>query len=172
MDDIASQPASASIHDKVRKAAPATMIGAALMLYFGYLHLGQPSGDDLFHRAALVLYYTLRIGGIAFAGISLLLYLGWIGALVLDAALALPTGAILIACGVAMMLDHGDGVNSIILILCGASFLSSGWRNAQEYKRIRRLTPSPFQTEDKPCRSFSVAGRGEGQSEDSGSDFG
>ena len=144
MDDLASQPTSASIQDRVRKAAWATMIGAALMLYFGFIYLGRPSGDDLFHRAALVLYYTLRIGGIAFAGISLLLYLGWLGALMLDAALALPTGAILIVCGVVMMLDQGGWVNSVILILCGASFLSSGWRNAQEYLRIRNDTRKPL----------------------------
>ncbi len=157
MDDIASQPTLASIQDIARKAAVATMIGAVLMLYFGFIHLGRPNGDDLFNRAALVLYYTLRSGGIAFAGISFLLFLGWLGALVLDAALALPTGAILIVCGVVMMLDHGDGFNSIILILCGASFLTSGWRNAQEYLRIRRLAPSPFQ----------VVGRGEGIDTDS-----
>ena len=170
MDDIASQSACASIHDRVRKTAPATMIGAVLMLYFGFIQLGRPNGDDLFHRAALILYYTLRSGGLAFAGISFLLFLGWLGALVLDAALALPAGAILIACGVVMMLDNGDGVNSIILILCGGSFLASGWRNAQEYLRIRRLTPSPFQVENKPCRSSAVAGRGEGWSEGHGTD--
>lgn len=142
MEDLSTVSASDAIRDRVRKAAPATLIGAGLMLYFGFVHLARPSGDDLFNRAGLVLYYTLRLGGVALAGITVLLFLGWLGALALDAAIAIPTGAILMGCAAAMMLDGGGAINSVILILCGGSFISSGWRNAQEFLQIRqgRLT--------------------------------
>lgn len=151
MDDNSFRPHSTSIQEIVRKAAPATLIGAVLMLYFGFVQLARPSGDDLFSRAGLVLYYTLRIGGVAFAGTTLLLFLGWLTALAIDAALAVPTGAVLVGCGVAMMVDGGSGINSIILILCGGSFVSSGWRNGHEFLRIRNetRTPAPSRGDDR-----------------------
>jgi hypothetical protein len=128
---------SASIQDRVRKAAPATLVGAVLLLFFGFIYLNRPTGVDWFSRAALVLYFTLRIGGVLFLVIAFLLYTGWPGALGLDAAIALPVGAILIGCGVVMILDNGGVVNGVILIVCGASFLSSGWRNGKEFAQIR-----------------------------------
>lgn len=132
----------ASVRETVRKAAPATLIGAALMLYFGFVHMAQPIGDDLFHRAASVLYYTLRLGGLAFVGVTALLYAGVPAALMVDAVLSIPTGVVLAGCGVGMILDGGDALNTIILLLCGASFVSSGWRNGQEYRRIATHSPT------------------------------
>ena len=129
--------APATNSERVRKAAPTTLIGALILLFFGYVYLGRPIGDDWFDWAALVLYYTLRIGGVIFLVISFLLYAGLPGALALDAAVAIPVGALLAGCGLVMILDNGDVVNTILLMVCGASFLSSGRRNAREFAQIR-----------------------------------
>ncbi len=128
---------SATMRERVRKAAPSTLIGAVLLLFFGFIYLNRPTGVDWFSRAALVLYYTLRIGGVLFLVIAFLLYTGWPPALGLDAAVALPVGAILIGCVAVMILDNGGVVNGLILIFCGASFLSSGWRNGKAFAQIR-----------------------------------
>lgn len=128
---------SATIRERVRQAAPGTLIGAVLLLFFGFVYLNRPTGVDWFSRAALVLYYTLRIGGVLFLVSAFLLYTGWPVALALDAAIALPVGAILIGCGVVMILDDGGVVNGLILIFCGSSFVSSGWRNGKAFAQIR-----------------------------------
>lgn len=107
--------------------------------------MGQPVGEDLFHRAALVLYYTLRLGGLAFALITVLLYTGVPVALLADAVLAIPSGALLVGCGLAMILDGGDALNTVILLFCGVSFISSGWRNAQEFRRIAAFSTNKSQ---------------------------
>ncbi len=138
MDSDTLQARRDSVQERVRKAAPATLIGAVLMLYFGFVHLARPDGVDVFHRAALVLYYTLRIGGIALGVTTLLLYVGRPVALVIDAVLAIPAGAIIAICGLLMLLDNGEALNSVILIFCGGSFVSSGFHNAREYWRIGR----------------------------------
>ena len=136
MDEIASVNRD-NAGEKARQAAATTLVGAGIMLFFGFWYLGRPVGDDIFHRAGLVLYYTLRIGGLAFVGIAILLYLGRPVGLLLDAIAALPCGATLPACGVLMLTDGGDWLNSFILIFGGISFLPTGWRNLQTYREIR-----------------------------------
>jgi len=136
VDEIA-HPKSGVAEEKARAAANTTMFGAAIMLFFGFLYLGRPFGDDLFHRAGLVLYYTLRIGGLAFAGIAILLYLGQPIGLLLDGILALPCGVILLACGVLMLTDGGDWLNTFILVFGGISFFPTGWNNLQASREIR-----------------------------------
>lgn len=129
---------STTNHDRVRATASATLIGATLMLFFGFLYLARPSGDSLFDRAALVLLHTLRLGGLVFLIIAGLLYTGFSTALVLDAVFAIPCGLILLGCGIVMGLNGGDIVNSIILVVSGLTFFPTGWRNANLYKALHR----------------------------------
>jgi len=124
--------------ERVRAAAPATLIAAVLMLFFGYMYLARPSGDALFERAAIVLYYTLRVGGIAFLVTAGLMFSGLPIGLLLDAAFAMPCGVILLGCGLLMALDGGDPINTVILVLCGIGFLPAGLRSAKQYAAIRR----------------------------------
>ena len=124
--------------DRVRAAAPATLIAAVLMFFFGFIYLARPSGDELFERAAIVLYHTLRIGGFAFLIASAVMFAGLPIGLLLDAALALPCGVILLGCGLLMALGGGDVINTIILVLCGIGFLPAGLRSANQYLDIRR----------------------------------
>jgi len=136
--EMQTEETTTTPQQRLKQAGTASLIGAAIMLYFGFVHLGQPDGTDWFSRAALVLYHTLRIGGVAFVLVGLLLHAGWAPALMLDATLALPTGSILILSGIVMLADGGNWLNTLILVFCGGSFLTTGWRNASEYLRAHR----------------------------------
>lgn len=108
------------------------------MLFFGYMYLARPAGDELFDRAAMVLYFTLRIGGVAFLVAAGLMFAGQPLGLLLDAVLALPCGVILLGCGLLMALDGGDKLNSLILVICGISFLPAGLRSAGHFLALQR----------------------------------
>lgn len=138
MSEVGHQGEPANARQRLQQAGTAALIGAAIMLYFGFAHLARPEGSDWFSRAGLVLYHTLRIAGVAFVLVGVLLQLGWPPALLLDASLAIPTGSILILTGVVMLADGGGWLNTLILVACGGSFLSSGWRNGTEYLRSHR----------------------------------
>lgn len=123
----AATPASA--YCRVRQAATGTAIGAALLLFFGFVHLGRPMGTDLFNHAWLVVYYALRIGGVASAAIALWLWTGRRPALIVDAVVAVLLGAIFVLSGLAMLFDGGGAFESAIITICGGTFVSSGLRN-------------------------------------------
>lgn len=119
--------------ERMEQAGAASLVGAALMLFFGFGYLARPDGDDWFSKAGLVTYHTLRIGGVLLVVVGLLLRVKWAPALMIDSALAVPTGVILGVCGIVMLLDGGHWLNSVILVACGGSFLTSGLRNGREY---------------------------------------
>lgn len=107
------------------------------MLFFGFAHLAEPSGTDLFGRSWLVLYHTLRIGGLAMATIALWLGTGHLPALLADAVVAILIGAVLILTGAGMLLDGGDALQTIVNVFCGGMFVSSGLRNRREFLEFR-----------------------------------
>lgn len=129
------------------RVAPAA-IGALLLLYFGFAHLSEPTGTDLYHRAALVFYYTLRFGGLAMALAAMALATGHRLALAIDAVTTVPIGLLLIGTGVVMFVDGGDMPQSLINVLCGGGFVSSGrhhWRvfRSLEARPVPTIAPRP-----------------------------
>ncbi len=123
----------------VRRHAGSAAFAAALMLFFGFAYLAKPDGTDLFARAWLVLYYTLRLGGIAMAAIAVWLWTGSRFALAADAAVAATVGVLLVLTGLGMLAAGGDSLQMIINVVCGWMFFSSGLRNGREYLELRRV---------------------------------
>lgn len=133
-------PNPPSILAALRSQGTSTAIGAALLLYFGFMQLDFSTGAGLFETSANVFIYTLRIGGIALMAMALFLWAGWRPALLLDGLASIPIGILMVLCSVGMMAGGGGfGLNNVIILFCGVMFVSSG-RNSL---RLRRAIAAP-----------------------------
>ncbi len=119
---------------RVRQNVVSTAIGAAFLLFFGFFQLTEPTGTDLFSRANWVFYYTLRLGGLAMAAVAAWSLLGQFITLAVDAVVTVAIGALLILTGLGMAVDGGAMVQTIINVVCGGMFISSGVRNWKDYR--------------------------------------
>ena len=122
---------------RVRQNAGSAAIAAALMIYFGFFRLLEPSGSDLFQRAGWVFYHTLRIGGIVMGLVGAWSLLGHRPVLLVDAVASVVIGALLILTGAAMGIDGGDLLQTVFMIVFGIMFISAGVRNARTYADLR-----------------------------------
>ena len=122
---------------RVRQNAGSAAIAAALMIYFGFFRLLEPSGSDLFQRAGWVFYHTLRIGGIVMGLVGAWSLLGHRPVLLVDAAASIIIGALLILTGAAMGIDGGDLLQTVFMIVFGIMFISAGVRSARTYADLR-----------------------------------
>ena len=103
------------------------------MIYFGFYGLAEPTGTDLFSKANWVFFHTLRIGGIALAVLALWSLSGQRLALIVDAVVSIAIGVLFAATGVAMLVDGGGTLQSVINVMFGWMFVSSGRRNWSDY---------------------------------------
>ena len=127
---------------RVRQNVVPAAIGAAFLLYFGFLHLAEPTGTDLFNRANWVFYQALRLGGLAMAAVALWSMLGQGITLAVDAVIAVVIGGLLILTGLAMAIDGGDMLQTVINVVCGGMFISSGLHNWKDYRFLSPRTAS------------------------------
>lgn len=126
----------------MRSHAASAAIGAALLLYFGFMRLNFSTGAGLFEISANVFVLTLRIGGTALAGLALLLWAGWRPALLLDGLVSMPVGVLMVLCGAGMMVGGGGfNLNNVIILFCGAMFVSAGRHSLQMYRAF--VGPNP-----------------------------
>ncbi len=125
---------------RIRQAAGGSTLAAALMLFFGYSYLAEPTGSDLFSWCTWFLLHTLRIGGLAMAVVSIGLLAARRRALLADAAVSGIVGAVLILTGVGMVADDGDLLQTIVNVGCGGMFLSAAKHYGREYLSIRGAT--------------------------------
>ena len=114
---------------------PAT-VGAALLMYFGFVALAEPTGSDLFSKGALVFYHTLRIGGVAMAVLAVWSLVGHKTALLADALVSVPIGGLFILSGAMMIADGGALFQSAINFVCGFMFIGAGTRNWRDYAAL------------------------------------
>jgi hypothetical protein len=141
---------------RVRQNVVPAAIGAAFLLYFGFLHLAEPTGSDLFNRANSVFYHTLRFGGLAMAAVALWSMLGQGITLAVDAVITVVIGGLLILTGLATAVDGGDMMQTIINVVCGGMFISSGLHNWKDYRFLSPRTASratTFRTPGLPDRN-------------------
>ena len=147
-----------TIAARVRQNAGSAALAAALLIYFGFFGLGMPDPTDLFGWANLVFVYTLRIGGVAMAVITVGSLVGHRTILMVDAVVSISIGALLNHTGVLMLVDGGGAFQTIINVFCGGMFFSAGRRNGADYFRFApsAMTNAPFdsgvlhQTRDEP----------------------
>jgi len=128
--------------DYIRGQAGSALLGAGLMLFFGFAYMNEPAGTDLFNRAAWVFFHTLRIGGVAMLLAACALMSGYTVALLLDAVVAGIIGLLLIGTGVAMAVDGGDLVQTAINLFCGYGFVTSARKNWSVYQQSAGATGS------------------------------
>ncbi len=142
MPQTAPADGQPGVANRVRGNVAPAAIGAAFLLYFGFLHLAEPTGTDLFNRANWVFYHTLRLGGLAMAAVAFWSLLGQGITLAVDAVVAVLIGALLILTGLAMTIDGGDMPQTIINVVCGGMFISSGLHNWKDYRFLSPSTAS------------------------------
>ncbi len=140
---------------RVRQNAGPAAVGAAFLLYFGFFHLAEPTGTELFDRASWVFYHTLRIGGVAMAVVAVWSLLGQPITLAVDALITVAIGALLILTGIGMVVDGGGMIQTAINVVCGGMFISSGVRNWRDYRLLCATPASPASTIPIPSSSSS-----------------
>lgn len=119
---------------RVRQNVAPAAIGTAFLVYFGFFAMAEPAGTDLYHRAALIFYHTLRLGGLAMGAVALWSMLGRPITLAVDAVVTFLIGVLLILTGLAMAVDGGAMIQTVINVVCGGMFISSGLRNWRDYQ--------------------------------------
>jgi len=132
---------------RVRQNALSAAIAAALMIYFGFFSLLEPSGPGLFNGAALAMYHTLRIGGIAMALVALWSLLGDRTVLLVDGIASTVIGVLFVLAAVGLLLGGGRMIDSVLYVVFGSMFVSSGLRNYREYFHLAHLAELGHQSD-------------------------
>lgn len=122
-----------SIAARVRSNAWSAGIAAVLLCYFGFAVFQFQPVTNAFTAGDAVFNYTLRIGGIAMVLVTLMSLAGWLPTLIVDAVASFSIGLALILGGVLMGIGGGFGVNQILYMVFGATFVSAGLRNGRDY---------------------------------------
>ena len=126
---------AAAIRSAVRRNTIWAAGAAVIMLYYGLYHgLGGDPQPDLparFRIGSWLVLYSLQIGGGLMVLSAILSLTGAGPALLFDALASVVIGACLAAAG--MLLMSGIEMQSLLLILFGAVFIHSGYRNWREY---------------------------------------
>lgn len=134
MDDgLPTEGGIINIEASVRDRTGGVAFAGALLVFFGFFFLARPQGDDLFHKAGLVFYHTLRCGGLFMVFLAIWLSLGHPLALAVDAASSIVVGVLFIVTGVLMAVDGGPITQLAINLVCGAWFVTTGIRNGKEF---------------------------------------
>jgi hypothetical protein len=146
MEANAQSGERAVVAARVRQNVATAAIGAAFLLFFGFYRLAEPTGTELFDRAWWVFYHTLRVGGVSLATVALWSMLGQGITLAVDAVITVVIGGLLILTGLAMAIDGGDMLQTIINVVCGGMFVSSGLHNWKDYRFLSPRTESKAAT--------------------------
>jgi hypothetical protein len=162
----------------MRQASASAAFGAALLLFFGFFYLAEPTGTDLFSKSVRLMYHTLRIGGIATAAISIWLWMGHRPALIVDAVVAAAVGGLFILTGLGMLADNGAMMQVLINAFCGAMFIRAAAHSAAIYRHSSRQSmgeapeanPIPSHTPMESTAPRSHRSTPQGMLEDGGAD--
>ena len=119
----------------VRSNTGGAALAAGLLIFFGFIYLAEPAAG----AGLSLLYYTLRLGGLAMVAVSVWLSFGHLPALAADAAVSILVGALIALAGTFMLIDGVWWVQSLIILVSGGAFLSSGLRNGKDFLDMWRL---------------------------------
>lgn len=120
----------------VRRSAGSAAIAAVLMCLLGFGYYEAPAPKDLFGWCNLLFYYTLCIGGIAYALVALWCLTGHPLALIADGMLSVLVGAVFMTSGIGMLIDGGAMLNSVLITVFGWLFAGSGLRDFKIYRYV------------------------------------
>ena len=133
MQSASDNVTPSDIASRVRQNAWSAGIAAILLIVFGFYYLGRPTGTGLFERSALIFFFTLRVGGIALAAIAVGSVLAYRPVLVIDAVVSVAIGVAFALTGVGMLVGGGGTLQTVLQVVFGGMFISSGVRNWREY---------------------------------------
>ena len=122
-----------NVEARVRRNVGSAGLAAGLLIFFGFFQLVKPTEGGVGGYAALVFYHTLRFGGPAMAAVAVWSSLGHPLALFFDAVVSCLIGAILILSGVLMAIGGGSLLPTLLMVVCGALFVSAGLRNSRDF---------------------------------------
>ncbi len=131
-------------------------IGAAFLLYFGFNQIILVDFATLDGKVWWVFNYTLQIGGICMAVVSLLLFIGLRLALLADGVVSVLVGALLVLTGIGIFFG-GDTLQALINVACGYMFYSSGVQNGRDYFRLTKRATRPIADRDYPTPAMTEA---------------
>lgn len=138
MGSIDHRPPTADVSARVRHNAGSAGLAALCLLFFGFFRFAPPTVTNLFTLGDAIFNYTLRAGGVAMGVIALWLLLGRPITLIVDAVATIAIGVLLALSAVMMILGGGFGLNQILYIVFGATFLASGVRIGRDYFLMAR----------------------------------
>lgn len=136
MNDSDSRNTGVDTKGYARRSAGSAAIAALLMCAYGYGALAAPEPDSLFGWCNWFFYYTLRIGGVAFAGVAVWCWMGHVAALAGHGVLSLLVGVSFMLTGVGMLVDGGAMINSVIITVVGWSFVAAGLRDLRAVRYL------------------------------------
>ncbi len=157
----AEQGASREIAERVRANVLPCLIGAGLLLYFGFERLSEPTGNGLFERANWWFFHAVRTGGVCMAMVTAWSLTGHPTALLADAAVACPLGAVFVLTGPAMLIGGGDTLNGALVTLFGGMFISDGLRNGRTFLQCRTSRVDPMLGMGSDVRASAALNRSE-----------
>ncbi|MCH8149191.1 MAG: hypothetical protein IH987_14615 [Planctomycetes bacterium] len=150
---MASEAGSGRIIDlgtSVRSNTGGAAIAAGLMIFFGFIFLDEPAGGSGWYSVgASLLFLALRVGGLVMVGVSAWLSLGHLPALAADAAASIVLGAMIALAGGFMLIDGGWWVQSLVILVSGGSFLTSGLRNGRDFLDMWRIETADDQDDEE-----------------------
>ena len=111
----------------VRSNTGGAALAAGLMIFFGFIYPFEPAtGSGLFYTGQSLLFFALRLGGLAMVAVSVWLAFGHLPALAADAAASIVLGGMIAIAGAFMLFDGGWWVQALIILVSGGTFLTGG----------------------------------------------
>lgn len=144
----------------VRSNTGGAALAAGLLIFFGFIYPFEPvAGSGLFYAGQSLLFFALRVGGLAMVAVSVWLAFGHLPALAADAAVSIVLGAMIAIAGAFMLIDGGWWVQALIILVSGGTFLTGGLRNGRDFLdmwRIETADDKDVEKEDLAALSASA----------------
>ncbi len=136
---ILSEHEYIDVEARVRCNTTPASLTAGMLIFFGFMVHGGPTGDGMFLAGDTLFHYALRVGGLAMVAVAVMSAIGTPYALFTDAIVSGLVGMSL--CVSAALLSTATEVsfNYIIYFIVGFTMVMSGLRNWRDYGKLPRV---------------------------------
>ncbi len=147
------------VEARVRQNVGSAGLAAGLLIFFGFFCVALPPDDGLWGYSARIFMYTLRLGGLAMAALAIWSSLGYPLALLVDAVVSCLIGASVIVTASLMLIGDGALLATLLYVVCGVLFISSGLRNGRDYAKFPvAVAEDSDEAADELASAVGVAG--------------
>ena len=134
----------------VRSNTGGAALATGLLIFFGFIYPFEPAaGSGLFYAGQSLLFFSLRVGGLAMVAVSVWLSFGHMPALAADAAVSIVLGSMIAIAGGFMLIDGGWWVQALIILVSGGTFLTGGLRNGRDFLDMWRIETAEDKEDDE-----------------------